>query len=163
MGDIVIAYARPDEDAAALVVSKLKALGFSVKSTEIGAPPRHRRGGAAPHVVLWSKHAAAAYASAIMPARGPLLAARLDTAPLSRRLKTDAVDLRAWRGRDDHRGWRALLADVRSVADAPANAKAAVKAAQPKRKKGGFAAMVWLTALAAAAGGGAWLYLTMVP
>ncbi|MGE3301896.1 MAG: hypothetical protein AB7M12_02145 [Hyphomonadaceae bacterium] len=115
MGELVVAYAKADETAADLVVAKLEKRGYTVKRSAGAQREGARRlnGAAAsapPVLVLWSRE----YAHAARPAtlKSARLALRLDAAPPSPLLKAPAIDLRAWRGRDDHRGWRKVVSSL---------------------------------------------------
>ena len=175
MTEIVIAYAPPDVSAADRVIAKLEALGFNVKRDEAGkrrtarrTPVTPGRNTAEPMIVLWSRHYALARLRGAAGPRSALMAARLDAAPLSFLMKSPAIDLRAWRGREDHRGWRALVAGLGAGAKpvskaAPKRAPAPMKSANVKatakiekeKKKGGAAVLLWIAGAAAAAGGAA--------
>jgi hypothetical protein len=153
MTGIVIAYAPADLKAADRMAAKLESLGFQV-TREVAGPRRtarrapflRGRDASAPVIVLWSRH----YARARR--RGSaLMAARLDASPLSFPMKTRAVDLRAWRGREDHRGWRALLAGL--------GVKPPRAPAEPEKKSSGAAILLWIAGFAAAAGGAAALFV----
>jgi hypothetical protein len=111
MSHIVVSYAGADESAAGLVIGKLKKLGHTV--TPAPAPKRRSRtprlvSGGDDVLVLWSR----AYANASLRPNRALAALRLDAAAPPARMKTKAIDLRQWRGREDHRGWRSVLATL---------------------------------------------------
>ncbi len=174
MGEIVIAYARPDEAAADKVIAKLESKGVTTRRAVAGlrSSARRLRGGAEPQIVLWSKHYAKAFLKPGRVTRAKL-AARLDSAPLPGLLKATPVDLRDWRGRETHRGWSKLAQVARAVGGAaprgrPAPTKAApassikvAKAQSEKKKSGVGPALFWLTAAAATMAGGAAIYLQM--
>lgn len=183
MTEIVIAYARPDLNDADRVIAKLEGLGFQVRRDEAGKRRGARRvsvmrgrNAVEPAIVLWSRHYALARLRGAPRPRSVLAAARLDASPLSFLMKTRSIDLRAWRGRDDHRGWKALLAGIRGGAGAPSLRSAPKKVAAPapvkgapmrkplaeKKKKGGGAAWIWLTGLVVLAASGAAAFV-MIP
>jgi len=150
MSEIVIAYARSDAAAAERLIGKLEQRGFAVIRDLVGRPrgarrtPVVRRNAAPPRIILWSRHYAASTRAAAPRGRTALLAARLDVAPLSNLVRSGAVDLRAWRGREDHRGWKALLAALAAAmpAETPraAQAGAPAKSAAPIKVSGAAAA-----------------------
>ncbi len=184
MAEITVAYARPDAGAADRVIAKLTALGFRVArrtSPAPAGPKRARPAGPEPAgrvLVLWSRHGGAELAKAAQ-AGPPALVARLDTAappPLLR--PAAAIDLRQWRGRPDHRGWRRLVAALQReprpvpearVAAAAVSRPAMVSPEEEKRDaptKGaawGRVALWFAIGGAAAAAGAALLLVRAVP
>jgi hypothetical protein len=129
MSHIVVSYAGADESAAGLVIGKLKKLGHTV--TPAPTPTLRTRSprlvnGGNDVLVLWSR----AYANASLRPNKALAALRLDAAAPPARMKTKAIDLRQWRGREDHRGWRSVLAALPS----PTSAKQPPRAATPQLK-----------------------------
>jgi hypothetical protein len=167
MEELVVAYSEADEDAAGLLIVKLEEMGCKVtrRRSGPGAARLRRRqleaGGHAPVVVLWSQDFARIRAAG-RPRRA-LMAVRLDDAQPSPLLKAPAVDLRGWRGREDHRGWRKLAAAVGGAA-APsgrARSRPSPKAGPAKKKAGAGAAVLWMLATATAALGaaGAWMLI----
>jgi hypothetical protein len=103
MTNVVVSYASQDASRARLVVQKLAALGFGVVETGLEAPsPTTMK-----RIILWSKTSEAS--PALRPGPEAVVIARLDpvTPPLLR--GATRVNLQAWSGRADHRGWQALL------------------------------------------------------
>jgi hypothetical protein len=128
MPEVVLAYAEADEDAAARVIRKLEKLGYKVTRDEAG--PRTARRSVAtktapPVLLLWSR----AFAKTNTPPKHPLATLRLDAAPPPPMVKAPAIDLRAWRGREDHRGWRKLQ---RALAPKTTSTRAAAGKPQPR-------------------------------
>ena len=103
---------------------------------------------------------------------------RLDAAPPPPMVKAPAIDLRAWRGREDHRGWRKLLgalapkgapakgasrASLKSAAAAPKSTNATKANIEmtnlpqgggtPSKKSTRIDALIFLAFLALAGGG----------
>lgn len=155
MANVVVSFAAADAQRGRIVADALVALGFGVVETGLDQPaPR-----TLPQIVLWSK------ASEAPPRlkRSPeaVIVARLDASepPLFR--GAHSVNLQSWRGRSDHRGWRALLSAL-AAQNAPAAAGAvavAEPAAKPKDRGAGFmfaSAALKVLALAGFAGA-AWL------
>jgi hypothetical protein len=171
MTKVTISYAGADAPAAGLVASKLEKLGYKVSRAPASAPParRTRKGSASgPVLVLWSR----AYASAAGRPKAALATLRLDAAAPPARLKAPAIDLRQWRGREDHRGWRKVVAALGAPTKAlrttgPARTSAAfasppATALDIKAKKAGgspLAGVLLFLLLAAAGGWAAWTYL----
>lgn len=135
MPEVVLAYAEADENAAARVIKKLEKLGHKVTRDETGARSARRilpQKSAPPVLVLWSR----AFAKSSMPPKRPLAMLRLDAAPTPLMVKAPAIDLRAWRGREDHRGWRKLVGALTPAAAAKTiPGKAAVAAKSTKAAK----------------------------
>ncbi|MFZ4120610.1 MAG: hypothetical protein ACOYKM_03020 [Caulobacterales bacterium] len=103
MTNVVVSYASQDAGRARLVVQKLAALGFGVVETGLEAPsPTTMK-----RIILWSKTSEASLA--LRPGPEAVVIARLDpvTPPLLR--GATRINLQAWSGRADHRGWQALL------------------------------------------------------
>lgn len=166
MPEVVVAYAQADEDAAALVIKKLEQIGFKVTREEAGARQARRaaKPPAAPVLLLWSR----AFAKVNVAPKRPLATLRLDAAPPPAMVKAPAIDLRAWRGREDHRGWRKLKSTLapraavkatpvtkHSKEKRPAMTEAKPQAAtSPSRKATRVDALIFLAFLALAAGGG---------
>jgi hypothetical protein len=133
MPEVVLAYAEADQGAAARVISKLEKRGYKVTRDEVGSRAVRRgaaRKPAAPVLLLWSR----AFAKSNMPPKRPLATLRLDAAPPPPMVKAPAIDLRAWRGREDHRGWRKLQGAL--APHIKASMKAAVIKPQPKATQG---------------------------
>jgi hypothetical protein len=174
MPEVVVAYAEADEDAAALVIKKLEKLGYKVTREEAGLRPARRaaaKTSGAPVLLLWSR----AFAKSNFPPKRPLAMVRLDAAPPPRMVKAPAIDLRAWRGREDHRGWRKLRGALAPKGSAKAMAPKATQArakptrstkgikmttpqegntpAEPSRKSTRLDALIFLVFLALAGGG----------
>lgn len=105
MTHIVVSYAGADKNAAGLVIGKLKKLGHTVTPAPATArKPRAVRKVDGDVLVLWSR----AYANKVRKPAPALATLRLDASPPP--FKANSIDLRQWRGRDNHRGWRAVLA-----------------------------------------------------
>ena len=166
MKDLVVAYAGADERPAALVIGKLEKLGYKVtrQTASRRTARRARQAASAPVVVLWSQN----YASAGARPKAALATLRLDAAAPPPSLKAPAIDLRQWRGRDDHRGWRKLVTALGPKAVAVKKAVApvaAVSAAQPEpetveTETSPIVGILFGIALLAAAGSGLW-YLVL--
>lgn len=168
MTKVTISYAGADEPAAGLLAGKLEKLGYKVSRAPAAAPvPRRSRKPSAggPVLVLWSR----AYASAAGRPKAALATLRLDAAPPPARLKAPAIDLRQWRGREDHRGWRKVVAALGAPAKATRGAKPSAVAPPPfpnattekPAKSGGspLAAVLLFLLLAGAGSWAAWTYL----
>lgn len=126
MPEVVVAYAEADEDAAALVIKKLEKLGYKVTREEARLRPARRgaaKASATPVLLLWTR----AFAKSNFPPKRPLAMVRLDAAPPPPMVKAPAIDLRAWRGREDHRGWRKLRSAL-----APKGASIKIAAGKPR-------------------------------
>jgi hypothetical protein len=136
MPEVVVAYAGADEDAADRVIKKLEKLGYKVTRNEAGPRSARRttpRKPAPPVLLLWSR----AFARSSLPPKRPLAMLRLDAAPPPPMVKAPAIDLRAWRGREDHRGWRKLigaLAPKGASAKGASNKRASLKSVGAARK-----------------------------
>jgi hypothetical protein len=123
MSHIVVSYAGADQSAARLVMGKLKKLGHTV-----AAAPATRRAQAngSDVLILWSR----AYANVPRRPASALATLQLDAAAPPPRLKATAIDLQKWRGREDHPGWRKVIAKLAPVA-APAKTARVAVAAMP--------------------------------
>jgi hypothetical protein len=166
MTKVTISYAGADEPAAGLLAGKLEKLGYKVSRAPAAAPvPRRSRKPSAggPVLVLWSR----AYANAAGRPKAALATLRLDAAPPPARLKAPAIDLRQWRGREDHRGWRKVVAALGAPAKAArglnrvAPTPSVTAPAEKPVKSGGspLAAVLLFLLLAGAGGWAAWTYL----
>lgn len=172
MPELALAYADADERAAARVAAKLERLGYKVTRAEAGVRPGRRAGSrsAQPVLLLWSR----AFAKSSRLPRRPLATLRLDAAPPPPMVKAPAIDLRSWRGREDHRGWRKLVgaltprgAGARQIAARSGAAPVQVSAdrgrqamtmgpehgATPSKKSARLEALIFLLFLALAGGG----------
>jgi hypothetical protein len=172
MPEVVLAYAEADENAAARVIRKLEKLGHKVTRDEAGVRSARRalpQKSAPPVLVLWSR----AFAKSSAPPKRPLAMLRLDAAPPPPRVKAPAIDLRAWRGREDHRGWRKLVGALTPAVAAktiPGKAAAAAKSTKaikavatmtsenevssgPSKKSARLEALIFLVFLAVVSGG----------
>jgi hypothetical protein len=168
MTKVTISYAGADEPAAGLLAGKLEKLGYKVAHAP-AAPPVARRSrkpsAGGPVLVLWSR----AYASAAGRPKAALATLRLDAAPPPARLKAPAIDLRQWRGREDHRGWRKVVAALGAPAKSARGANRpsiappplATTSADKPAKNGGspLAAVLLFLVLAGLGGWAAWTYL----
>jgi hypothetical protein len=128
MPEVVVAYAEADEDAATRVIWKLETLGYKVTRKEAGTRSARRtplKKSAPPVLLLWSR----AFAKSSVPPKRPLATLRLDAATPPPMVKAPAIDLRTWRGREDHRGWRKLQG---ALAPKSTSIKAAALKPQPK-------------------------------
>jgi len=174
MKNLVVAYSGADEGPAQIVIGKLQKLGYQV-TPQTGARPSSRRpnrSGAKtstdPVVLLWSRNfKRAAPSSAVATLR-------LDAAPPPARLKAPSIDLRQWRGREDHRGWRKFVttlgggvkpaapkATAKKAAMSPPAAVASVAEMEAPKKSSPVGAILFLLLLAIAGGGAAYWYLMM--
>ncbi len=103
MTNVVVSYAPADARRARAVADGLSRLGFGVVETTLDQPaPR-----SLPHIVLWSR--ASEGAPRLKRAAEGLIVARLDAIDPPRIRGALNINLQSWRGRADHRGWRALL------------------------------------------------------
>lgn len=167
MTKVTISYAGADEPAAGLLAGKLEKLGYKVAHAPTAAPQTSRRkrmkaNASGPVLVLWSR----AYASAAARPKAALATLRLDAAAPPARLKAPAIDLRQWRGREDHRGWRKLVAALGAPAKLGAAKPASYKPytpetaeAEPAKTGGAGVAILAVLFLLAAGGGAAWYFL----
>lgn len=171
MTKVTISYAGVDEPAAGLLAGKLEKLGYQVARAPAPASAARRRRKAnvgGPVLVLWSR----AYANSAGRPKAALATLRLDAAAPPARLRAPAIDLRQWRGREDHRGWRKLM----TALGAPPTSARSPKAPSPMRPaltaagggtpsqtkpRGSPLAAVLLFVLLA--GGGAWALWTYLP
>jgi hypothetical protein len=166
MNHIVVSYAGADRLAAGLVIGKLKKLGHTVTPAIAARKSRaSRQANGSDVLVLWSRN----YASTVRKPAPALATLRLDTAPPPPKAKT--IDLRQWRGRDNHRGWRAVLATLAPATAAPSRAPSPVPAAsapEPQMKDAletkeytgpQFIHLAVMVALLAGAGAWMWQFL----
>jgi hypothetical protein len=167
MKNLVVAYSGADKGSAQIVIGKLQKLGYQVTpQTASGRATGRSRAktSTAPVVLLWSRN----FAKSAAPSSA-VATLRLDAAPPPARLKAPSIDLRQWRGREDHRGWRKLVTTLGGGKAVAAAAKktssaysstAAVEADAPK-KSSPVGAILFLLLLAVAGGGGAYWYFMM--
>jgi hypothetical protein len=173
MKNLVVAYSSADERPAQIVIGKLQKLGYRVTpqtaSRRIMARSRAKTS-TAPVVLLWSRN----FARSATPSSA-IATLRLDAAPPPARLKAPSIDLRQWRGREDHRGWRKLVTTLgggkaAKAVKAPIAAPAAkmssaftptpIESEAPK-KSSPLGAILFLLLLAIGGGGAAYWYFMM--
>jgi hypothetical protein len=104
MTNVVVSYAPADAGRARAVADGLNQLGFNVVETHLDQPPPRTL----PQIVLWSRACGAP--PRLRRAPEALIVARLDAIEPPRFRGALNVNLQSWRGRPDHRGWRALIA-----------------------------------------------------
>jgi hypothetical protein len=171
MAQIVVSYAEADAARARPVTQKLADLGFNVVETRLSDPAPKTL----PQIVLWSKASDAP--PRLKRAAEPVIVARLDASepPLIR--GAHSVNLQSWRGRADHRGWRALVtalpmstpakpaaAGPTPTVASPAAASLAAAPAVPAQDHGrGWIIAGFILKVAAALGLGAGLFFAFAP
>ena len=125
MSSVVVSYAKADAARAKAVAEGLSRLGFGVVETGLDQPAPLTL----PRIVLWSK-AADATPRLRRPAEA-LIVARLDPVDPPRFRGAVAVNLQSWRGRPDHRGWRAIVSALAATHHAATATGEAVSSPPP--------------------------------
>lgn len=154
MGELAVAFAPADRDAAQDVVAALQAKGLKARAAPLSAGRANHK--AAPAVVVWSRHAAAdARLRALIKRARPPVLARIDAAPTPR-TSAALVDLR-------QRGWEARWPTAepapKNIHVARANAAPVASpttaiASAPEKKRGGALGLIVVCVVLAAAAGG---------
>jgi hypothetical protein len=172
MKNLVVAYSGADKESAQIVIGKLQKLGYHVTPQTASRRPGARsraKTSTAPVVLLWSRN----FAKSAAPASA-VATLRLDAATPPARLKAPSMDLRQWRGREDHRGWRKFLTTLgggkavaapmkpaKKAAAASYSSAAAVADVDEPKKSSPVGAILFLLLLAIAGGGAAYWYFMM--
>lgn len=164
MGEVRVAFAPADREAALDVVAHLKAIGFNASPANLGAGRAAEQ--TPPSVLVWSRHAAAdARLRALLRRSKSAVLARIDAAPTPRVGAHAQIDWREPASRRARHVTSALGAPatvspavIKTSAAPVAATTAPAPAGKDKKKSGGAAIgiLIGLIALAAAAASAAW-------